>query len=144
MDGRVESGQPAALPPGGTFFAYDSVSRGTRIQDFLFAGSANGSAWYFYGYQSDAPRFFASKPTSAAWPILFDRARLTPRPGAEFLFDVASAQGPIFLHSSATRSAIRIGQTSMAQSYAIKLHSQIADWSAAVAPAPRGQTDTLD
>ena len=132
------------MPPGGTFFAYDSVSRGTRLQDFLFAGSAGGSVWYFHDYTSDAPRFFASKPTSAPWPIMFDRARLEPRPGAEYLFDVASSQGPFFLHSHVTRSAIRIGQTSMGQSYAIKLHSRIADWSAAVAPSQHGQTDSLD
>jgi hypothetical protein len=143
-DRAGNQGNPPPMPAGGTFFAYDTVSRGTRVQDFLFAGSAGGSNWYFHDYKSDAPRFFVSHPTWATWPILFDRARLEPRPGADYLFDVGSSQGPFFLHSSATRSAIRVGQTSMGQSYAIKLHSQIADWSTAVAPSPNGQTDSLD
>jgi hypothetical protein len=100
--------------------------------------------WYFYKYASDAPRFFASKPTSAPWPIMFDSARLEPRPGAQYLFDVASSMGPIFLNSRVTRSAIRIGQTSMGQSYAIQIQSSIGDWSAAVAPIQHGQTDSMD
>jgi hypothetical protein len=36
------------------------------------------------------------------------------------------------------RSAIRLGQTWMGESYAIKLHSKIADWSAAVTPNEYG------
>ena len=99
--------------------------------------------WYFYGYASDAPRFFVSKPTWASWPIMFDFARLEPRPGAEYLFDVASSMGPIFLNSRVTRSAIRIGQTSMGQSYAIQIQSAIGDWSTAVAPIQHGQTDSV-
>jgi hypothetical protein len=137
-------GTPPEMPPGGTFFAYNSVSRGSRVQDFRFAGSANGSMWYFYDYDSDAPRFFVSRPTSAPWPIMFDSARLAPRPGAEYLFDVASSMGPIFLNSRVTRSAIRIGQTSMGQSYAIQIQSEIGDWSDAVAPNQHGQTDSMD
>jgi hypothetical protein len=135
---------PKDMPPGGTFFAYQSVSHGTRVQDFLFAGSASGSSWYFYDYTSDAPRFFVSQPTSAPWPIMFDQSRLEPRPGAQYVFDVASSQGPFFLHSIVSRSAIRVGQTSMGESYAIKLHSKIADWSSAVAPNEFGRTDSLD
>jgi hypothetical protein len=100
--------------------------------------------WYFYKYASGAPRFFASKPTSAPWPLMFDSARLEPRPGAQYLFDVASSMGPIFLNSRVTRSAIRIGQTNMGQSYAIKIRSAIGDWSTAVATTKHGQTDSMD
>jgi hypothetical protein len=42
------------------------------------------------------------------------------------------------------RSGIRIGQTSMGQSYAIQIQSSIGDWSAAVASIPHGQTDSMD
>jgi hypothetical protein len=135
---------PFPMPPGGTFFAHDSVSTGTRVQDFLFAGSASGSTWYFYGWNSDAPRYFESKPTAASWPLLFDRSRLAPRPGATFLFDVASSMGPFFLHSKVTRSAIRLGQTSMGASYAIRMQSEIPDWAGTVAPKPASLADGID
>jgi hypothetical protein len=131
------------LPPGGTFFAYRSTSSGTRGQDSLFAGSATGSNWYFYAYTSDAPSYFASQPTTATWPILYDRSRLEPRPGLLYTFDVGSAQGVFFLDSTATRSGIRVGQTSMGQSYAVKMQSQISDWEGGIAPAPNGQLDEI-
>ena len=134
---------PLRLPAGGTFFAYRSVSKGARIQDALYAGSASGSTWYYYDWTSDAPRFFVSKPTSASWPILFDHSQLAPRPGQVDLFYVASSMGPFFLHSTAARSAIRLGQTSMGQSYAIKMQSQIPDWSGTQAPRPDGQADEI-
>jgi hypothetical protein len=50
------------LPPGGTFFAYRATSRGTRKQDFLPRGSANGSTFYFYEWDSDAPSYSAPSP----------------------------------------------------------------------------------
>ena len=131
------------MPPGGTFFAYHSVSKGTRTQDFLFAGSASGDTWYFYDWTSDAPLFFVSKPTAASWPIMFDQSHLNPRPGPGYLFDVASSSGPFFLHSTVTRSSIRLGQTSMGQSYAIKMQSKIPDWSNTVAPKPHAQADEI-
>jgi len=135
---------PVNLPAGGTFFAYNSVSNGTRIQDFLFSGSACGSTWYLYGWVSDAPLFFISHPTAAAYPIMFDRAKLSPRAGQPYLFDVASSQGVSFLYTTLTRSGIRLGQTSMGQSYAIKVQSQAPDWSSTIAPSPRGVADTID
>jgi hypothetical protein len=132
------------LPPGGTFYGYNSVSKGSRVQDFLFEGAAAGSAWYFHGWTSDAPLFFVSKVTAAAWPILFDRSRLEPRPGAPYLFDVSSSLGPIFLYSTVTRSAIRLSEAIMGQRYAIKIASQIPDWEASAIPARHGQIDAID
>jgi hypothetical protein len=134
----------ATLPPGGTFFAYNSTSTGTRIQDFLFAGAANGSTWYFYDWVSDAPLFFVSHPTSAAWPLMFDHAQLNARSGQPYLFDVASAQGPFFLYSTLSRSSIRLGQGGLGQSYAIKMASQTPDWLGTVAPSPNGVADAID
>jgi hypothetical protein len=131
------------MPAGGTFFGYRSVSKGTRIQDFIFAGSATGSTWYFYDWTSDAPLFFVSKPTAVPWPIMFDHSHLDPRPGSIYVFDVASSMGPFFLYSIVSRSAIRLGQTSMGQSYAIKLQSKIPDWSNTIAPKPYAQTDEI-
>jgi hypothetical protein len=131
------------MPAGGTFFGYHSVSKGTRVQDFLFAGSATGSTWYFYDWTSDAPLFFVSKPTAAPWPIMFDHSHLDPRPGSVYLFDVASSMGPFFLHSTVSRSAIRLGQTNMGQSYAIKLQSKVLDWANAIASKPHAQADEM-
>lgn len=131
------------LPPGGTFFAYRSTSRGTRTRDFLPRGSAIGSTFYAYAWNSDAPSYFFNGATSAPYALMFDRARLTPRPGATYLFDVGSSQGPFFLYSTLSRSGIRIGQGGLGQSYAIKMQSEIPDWAASVAPAPYGQLDEI-
>ena len=116
----------------------------SRVNFARFAGSANGSTWYFNDWVSDAPLFFVSAPTSAAWPIMFDRSSLDPRPATPYVFDVASAMGPFFLRSSLAQSYIRVGQTDLAQSYVIRMQSQIPDWSGTVAPAPRGQADEID
>jgi hypothetical protein len=132
------------LLPGGTFFGYHSVSKGTRVQDFLLAGSAPGSTWYFYDWTSDAPAFFVSKPTATPWPIMLDRSHIDPRPGSIYLFDVASSMGPFFLHSIVSRSGIRLGQTTMGQSYAIKVQSKIPDWSHTIAPKPYAQNDEIE
>jgi len=134
----------AVLPPGGTFFAYNSTSTGTRTQDFLSAGAANGSTWYFYNWVSDAPLYFVSHPSSAAWPLMFDRAQLNPTAGQPYLFDVASAQGPFFLYSTLSRSSIRVGQGGLGQSYAIKMASQASDWPGTIAPSPSGVADAID
>jgi hypothetical protein len=131
------------LPPGGTFFAYRSSSRGTRKQDFLLRGSASGSTFYAYEWTSDAPAYFMSGSTSAPWPLMFDRVRLTPRAGSPYLFDVGTSQGPFFLYSSLSRGGIRVGQSGMGQSYAIKMQSEIPDWAASVAPAPNGQLEAI-
>ena len=74
---------------------------------------------------------------------MLDRARLTPRPGATYLFDVGSSQGPFFLYSTLSRGGIRVGQSGLGQSYAIKMESEIPDWNASVAPAPNGQLDEI-
>ena len=131
------------LPPGGTLFAYFSRSRGTRERDFVLRGTANGSTFYAYRWISDAPSYFQSGSTAAAWPLLFDRAELTPRPGATYLFDVGSSQGPIFLFSRLSRGGIRVGQSVYGQSYAISIESEIPDWSQSVAPAATGLLDAL-
>jgi len=131
------------LPPGGTFFAYRSTSRGTRQRDFLLRGTANGRTFYAYEWTSDAPSYFSSGSTAAAWPLMFDRVRLTPRPGAAYLFDVGSSQGPFFLFSSLGRGGIRVGQSGLGQSYAIKMASEISDWATSVAPSPNGQLEEI-
>jgi hypothetical protein len=131
------------LPPGGTVFAYRSESRGTRVRDFLLRGTASGSTFYAYRWNSDAPSYFVTGSTSAAWPLMFDRARLDPRPGADYIFDVGSSQGPFFLFSSVTRGRIRIGQSGLGQNYAIKMASEIPEWNVSVAPAPNGQLQEI-
>jgi hypothetical protein len=85
-----------------------------------------------------------SKVTAASWPILFDRSRLEPRPGAPYLFDVSSSLGPIFLYSTAMRSAIRLSAAIMGQRYAIKIASQIPDWESSVVAGKNAQIDSLD
>jgi hypothetical protein len=132
------------MPPGGTFYAYNSVTQGTRVQDSLFAGSANGSTWYYNNWVTDAPLFFVTAPTAAGWPIMYEKSRVTPQAGKTYLFDIASSVGPFFLRSTVTRSGIRIGQTSMGQSYAVRMQSQIGDWTSVVAPSPNGQADEID
>jgi hypothetical protein len=82
------------MPPGGTFFVYRSTSCGTREKGFLLRGTASGSTFYAYEWVSDAPSFVTLGSSSAPWPMMFDRARLAPRPGAAFLFDIGTAQGP--------------------------------------------------
>jgi hypothetical protein len=52
------SADEARMPAGGSFLAYRSTSRGSRIADFLFRGTATGTTWYFYGWDSDAPAYF--------------------------------------------------------------------------------------
>jgi hypothetical protein len=135
---------PVNLPAGGTFFAYNSVSSGTRIQDALFAGSASGNTWYFYNWVSDAPLFFVSQPTAATWPLMYDRAQLTPKPGQPYLFDLASAQGPLFLFSTLSRSGVRVGQGGLGQGYAIKIGTSAPDWLTAISSSPMGVVDALD
>jgi len=132
------------MPPGGTFYGYNSDSTGTRTQDFLFEGSASGSTWYFHDWTSDAPLYFVSAITSASWPLMFDRSSLNARPGQTYLFDVSSAMGPFFLWSYVTRAGIRLGQTPFAQRYAIRVGSSILDWSSAVALDANGVLDTLN
>src|SRR4029453_10310883 len=95
-----------SLPPGGTFFAYRSTSRGTREKDFLLRGTATGSTFYAYAWDSDAPSYVTLGSSSAPWPMMFDRVRLDPRPGADYLFDVGSSQGPFFLFSTVTHGRI--------------------------------------
>jgi pectate lyase-like protein len=131
------------LPPGGTFFAYRSRSRGTRERDFVLRGTANGSTFYTYAWVSDAPAYFQTGSSAAAWPLLFDRAELTPRPGSNYLFDVGTSQGPIFLYSKLSRGGIRVGQSVYGQSYAISLGSEIPDWNQSVAPAATGLLDAM-
>jgi hypothetical protein len=121
------------LPPGGTFFAYRSTSRGTREKDFELRGTANGDTFYAYEWDSDAPSYFYTGPSAAAWPLMFERSHLNPRPGAAAAFHVGTAQGPIFLHSTMTRGEIRVGQGGMGQNYAIKLNSDMPDWTKSVA-----------
>jgi hypothetical protein len=133
----------ANMPPGGTFFGYRAISRGSRVSDFLFRGTATGSTWYFYGWDSDAPAYFRTGPTASAHPLMFESAKLWPRAGVTYLFDYGSSQGPIFLYSSLTRGGIRVGQSASSQSYAVKIQSQIPDWGVTVAPAPNGQTEEL-
>jgi len=130
-----------SMPAGGTFYAYNSVSTGTRTQDFLFGGSAKGSTWYFHDWTSDAPMFFDQPITSASWPLMFDRASLNPRAGQKYLFDVSSGMGPFFLWSSVARTGIRLGGP-MAQRYAIKVASTIFDWSSAVILDGNGAVDS--
>jgi Pectate lyase superfamily protein len=134
---------PSNLPPGGTFFAYRSTSRGTRTRDFLLRGSANGSTFYAYEWISDAPAYFAAGSTATSWPMMFDRVRLTPRPGAPFVFDVGTSQGPYFLYSSLDGGGIRVGQSGLGQSYAVKMQSEIPTWATFEAPAPNGQLDEI-
>jgi hypothetical protein len=74
---------------------------------------------------------------------MFDRVQLAPRAGAPYLFDIGSSQGLFFLYSTLGRGLIRVGQSGMAQSYAVKMQSEIADWPAFVAPAPNGRLDEL-
>lgn len=134
------AGGPTA---GGTWFAYDTISRGTKTREFLPGQSGNGSSWYFHDLDSNAPQFFVSAPSGAAYPMLFERSLIDPVAGQTYLFDVASAMGPIFLRTRAIRSGVRVGQSGNGQSYALKLHSDIDDWSSAVAPSPNGQVDQL-
>ena len=129
------------LPPGGTFFAYRSMSRGTREKDFLLRGTATGSTFYAYAWDSDAPSYITVGGSSAPWPMMFDGVRLNPRPGATYLFDIGSAQGPFFLYSTLSRGGIRIGQSGLAQNYAIKMESEIPGWNDSVAPAAYGQLE---
>jgi hypothetical protein len=133
----------ASLPPGGTMFAYRTSSSGTRERDFLFRGTGNGTTFYAYEWTSDAPSYFQTGASAAAWPLLFERSRLDPRPGAPFVFDIGTSQGPIFLFSTLTRGRIRVGQSGSGQSYAIKLASQMADWHENVAPEPNGRLEEL-
>ena len=126
---------PTHLPPGGTVFAYRSTSRGTRKQDLLLGGTAAGSTFYAYEWSSDAPAMFSVGSTSAPWPLMFDRARLAPRPGAEYLFDIGSAQGPFLLFSTLSAGRIRVGQSGLGQSYAVKMGSDVVGWSNSVASA---------
>ena len=134
------AGGPTA---GGTWFAFDATSRGTKTREFLHAQSGNGSTWYFNGLDSNAPQFFVQGATSAAFPMLFERSTIDPVAGQTYLFDVGSAMGPIFLRTTATRAGVRVGQGGIGQSYAIKLHSDIDDWASSVAPSPNGQVDQL-
>ncbi|MGH7337779.1 MAG: hypothetical protein ACREI7_09380, partial [Myxococcota bacterium] len=131
------------LPPGGTFFAYRSVSRGTRQRDLDPGGTASGTTFYLYEWNSDAPAYFAKGPGSAPWPLMFDRAHLDPRPGADSLFEVGAAQGPFFLFSTITRGRIRVGLSGLAQNYAVKMGSEIAGWNASVERAPNGQLEEI-
>ena len=131
------------MPPGGTFLGYRSTSRGSRIADFLFRGSATGSTWFFYEWDSDAPAYFRTGPNAAAHPLMLERAKLAPRPGVDYLFDYGSSQGPIFLYSTLTRGGIRVGNSGSSQSYAVKIQSQIGDWPVSVAPPPNGQLEEL-
>jgi hypothetical protein len=131
------------MPPGGSWFAYRSTSRGSRISDFDFHGTATGTTWYFYGWDSDAPAYFKTGNAASAHPLLFERAKLAPRPGTEYLFDYGSSTGPIFLYSTLTRAGIRIGQSGLGQTYAVKIQSQIPDWAVSVEGAPAGQLEEL-
>ena len=133
----------ANMPPGGTWFAYRSTSRGSRVGDSLFRGTATGSTWYFYGWDSDSPLYLRSGSGAAPNPLFFERAKLAPRPGVQFPFDWATSQGPIFLYSTLTRGGIRVGNSGLSQSYAVKIQSQIPDWAASVALAPNGRLEEL-
>jgi hypothetical protein len=137
------SADEANMPAGGTWFAYRSTSRGSRIADFLFRGTATGSTWYFNEWDSDAPGFFRTGPGAAAHPLFFERATIAPRAGTQYPFDWGSSQGPIFLYSTLSRAGIRIGNSALSQSYAVKIQSQITDWATSVAPTPNGQLEEL-
>jgi hypothetical protein len=131
------------MAQGGTFYAYRVIARGTRKQDFLIRGSATGSTWHFYGWNSDAPAYVAGvEATSVGYPILFEGATLAPRPGVEHPFDIASGQGPFFLYSQLTRAGIRIGWANPAQGYAVKMASEINDWLSSSAGS-FGQLDAI-
>ncbi len=129
---------PSRLPAGGTTYAYRSTSRGSRVRDFEFAGSATGTTFYFYEWTSDAPSYFSKINTAGPFPQMFERSRLSPRPGVEFPFDVGTSQGPIFLYSSLTGGRIRVGQSGMGQSYAVKIESDISSWGSSVESVPNG------
>ncbi len=132
-----------AFPPGGTFYVYRSTSRGSRQIDFQLVGTGTGSTFYAYEWTSDAPSYLKTANTATPYPLMLERSRLTPRPGATYLFDVAAPQGPFFLYSSLTRAGVRVGTAPIGQSYAIKMESDIADWSASVALDPNGQLDEI-
>jgi hypothetical protein len=119
----------AHMPPGGTFEAFRAVSRGTRKKDFLLRGSASGTTWYFYGWDSDAPAYVTEiGPTATAIPVLLERANLAPRVPAPNAFDIATAQGPMFLYSRVVGAGIRVGGSGSAQGYAISIASDIPDF----------------
>lgn len=134
------AGGPVA---GGKWFAYDTTSRGTKTREFLHANASNGGAWYFNDLDSNAPQFFVQGSTGGAYPLFFERSLIDPVAGQTYLFDVGNSMGPIFLRTRAIRSGVRVGNGTQGQSYALKLHSEIDDWSSAVAPAPNGQLDQL-
>jgi hypothetical protein len=131
------------LPPGGTVFAYRSRSRGTRVSELELRGTGSGSTFYAYEWNSDAPAYFKVGPAAAPWPLLFDRSHLAPRPGTAPLFDVGTAQGPIFLFSTVTGGKIRVGQTGAAQNYAIKVESDIAGWKDNELILPNGKLEDI-
>ena len=117
------------LPPGGTFLGFRTTSRGTRKKDFLLRGSAAGTTWYFNGWDSDAPAYVTQiGPTATAVPVLLEHARLAPRAPVPDAFDIATAQGPMFLYSKLVGAGIRVGGSGSAQGYAISIASDIADF----------------
>src|SRR2546422_406977 len=119
------------MPAGGTFYAFRARVRGTRKTDFLIRGSANGSTWYFYEWDSDAPAYVTGiGSTSVGFPIMFDRAVLAPRSGVGNGFDIAAAQGPFFLYSKLVRVGIQIGRSDLSQGYAIKMASDVTEGAA--------------
>jgi hypothetical protein len=128
------------LPAGGEFFAYDSSSTGTRVQDTL---DPAGVPQYWNGWTTDAPFFFSVGASWNSFPLMYENSTLTPTGSMPYLFDYASGAGPVFLHSTLTRSGIRVGQGGGAESYAIKLASAAPDWSSAVSNPPNGVVDAI-
>ena len=117
------------MPPGGTFSAYRAMVRGTRKKDFLLRGSATGTVWYFYEWDSDANAYVTEiGPTATAIPVMLERARLVPRMPGSVAFDIASAQGPFFLRSTYMGAPLKVGGSNAGQGYAISVASDIARW----------------
>jgi hypothetical protein len=125
---------------GGEFFAYNSSSTGTRMADTLIP-----AAWpqYWNGWTTDAPFFFSAPATSNPFPLMYENSALSPTGSTSPLFFNASGAGPVFLHSTLTRSGIQDGQGGGADSYAIKLASTAPDWSSAQTNPPLGVTDQI-
>lgn len=133
------------LPPGGTFMAYRTSSRGSDA-DFWIRNSSAGAHWHFYEWDSDAPAPFSTPfgVSGNAFPLMFEGSTLMPRAGGPaYLFDSSAGQGFFFLYSILTRSGIRVGQGPAAQGYAVSVGSVIPDWASSVAAVPNGRLEEI-
>jgi len=129
-------------PSTATFsMSYHATSTGCKLFD-------NTIGTYFFDYTSDTP-IWRHDGNSANPAITFlDQSSLSPNPsgGPSYLggtspFTISYGAGPIFLHTSVSRTKPSSVNGAMAQAYMLKLWSTIPDWSSITTNSPNGITD---